>query len=117
MTPLLIALGGGIGSLLRWGLASMIPKADDGFPVGITVVNIVGSFLLGLVVGLVASGLIHVATSPITIGVLGGFTTFSTWMVDLEEAPSKRMTAAIAVVPVVLGLMAAVAGLAIGMDN
>lgn len=114
MTPLLIALGGGIGSLLRWGIASLIPKAEDGFPVGITVVNVAGSFLLGIVVGLVASDRLAIATTPITIGLLGGFTTFSTWMVDLEEAPSARMASAIAVVPLILGVSAAAAGLFLG---
>jgi len=115
MTALLVALGGGVGALLRWGIASFLPKRGDGFPVGITVVNVVGSFLLGIVVGFTASDGIDVATAPITAGLLGGFTTFSTWMVDIEEAQSSRVSAAIVVVPLMLGLAAAAAGIAMGM--
>jgi CrcB protein len=115
VTPLLIALGGGVGALLRWGIASILPKSNGGFPVGITVVNVIGSFFVGVVVGLVVSDVVHVATAPITVGLLGGFTTFSTWMVDIEEAPTKRMNAAVAVIPLVLGLAAAAIGIAIGV--
>jgi len=115
MTALLIALGGGVGALLRWGIASILPKSNGGFNVGITVVNVIGSFLVGLVVGSVVPDVVDVATAPITVGLLGGFTTFSTWMVDIEEAPTKRMSAAVAVVPLMLGLAAAAVGIAIGI--
>ena len=101
--------------MLRWGIASFLPKRGNGFPVGITVVNVVGSFLLGVVVGLTASDGINVATAPLTIGLLGGFTTFSTWMVDIEEAPSTRVSAAIVGIPLMLGLAAAAAGIAMGV--
>lgn len=112
---LLIALGGGIGSLLRWGIASTIPRSSNGFPVGITVVNVVGSFLLAVLVGLALAGRIDAASVPITIGLLGGFTTFSTWMVDIEEAETTRMSVAVAVIPAVLGLAAAALGLIVGL--
>ncbi len=114
MTALLIAVGGGVGALLRWGIASFLTKRNNGFPIGITVVNVVGSFLLGMIVGITASDGINLATAPITVGLLGGFTTFSTWMVDIEEAPSTRVSTAIVVVPLTLGLAAAAAGIAIG---
>lgn len=113
MIALLVAVGGGLGAVARWGIASLIPKAEGGFPVGITIVNTVGSFLLGIVVGSVASSQALVSTEPITIGFLGGFTTFSTWMVDIEEAPGKRLTGAITIVPIILGFTAAAAGLAL----
>ena len=113
MTPLLIGLGGGLGALARWGVASVFPKAENGFPLGITIVNVLGSFALGLVVGLVSSNGTLSATEPVTVGLLGGFTTFSTWMVDIEEAPNPRMRMATTVVPLILGLLAASAGILI----
>jgi CrcB protein len=54
---------------------------------------------------------IAVAIEPVTLGLLGGFTTFSTWMVDTDEAPTRRMAVAIVTIPLVAGLAAAAAGL------
>jgi CrcB protein len=111
--PLLVALGGGLGAVARWAVASWFPKTDHGFPVGITIVNMVGSFLLGLVVGFAATNDVGIATEPLTIGILGGFTTFSTWMVDIDTAPDRRMRWMVALVPTILGLLTAAAGLAL----
>lgn len=115
MTPLLIAIGGGVGALLRFGIASILPRSAGGFPVGITVVNVVGSFLVGSIVGLATSDVLPAATAPATLGLLGGFTTFSTWMVDIDAAPTTRMSANVAFVPLMLGIAAAAAGIAIGV--
>ncbi len=117
MTALLVAVGGGLGAVARWGIATWIPKADDGFPVGITIVNAIGSFLLGLVVGYLSANQTLTATEPLTVGILGGFTTFSTWMVDIDEAPSSTMEWAVVVIPLGLGLTAAAAGVAIGLSR
>jgi CrcB protein len=111
MTALLVAIGGGLGAVARFGVASMIPRTRLGFPSGITIVNVVGSFLLGLVVGEVEASAIALAIEPVTLGLLGGFTTFSTWMIDIDEAPTKRMAVAIVAIPLVAGLAAAAAGL------
>ena len=94
-----------------------MPKTDGGFPVGITIVNIIGSFALGLLVGLSPRDEFLFATEPLTIGFLGGFTTFSTWTVDIDEAPTKRMGWTVSLVPLVLGLAGAAAGLAIGLNR
>jgi CrcB protein len=117
VTALLVAVGGGLGAVARWGIATWIPKAEGGFPVGITIVNAMGSFLLGLVVGLVSVSQTLTATEPLTIGILGGFTTFSTWMVDIDEAPSSRMEWAVVLIPLGLGLSAGAAGLALGLNR
>ena len=112
MIVLAIALGGGLGAGLRWLADSALPR-PAGFPVGITAVNIVGSLVLGMVVGLgVAEGTAWVAA--LTVGVLGGFTTFSTWMVDIEQAPTSTTSLAIAVAPLGAGLAAAALGIVIG---
>jgi CrcB protein len=117
MTAVLIALGGGLGAVARWGIASFVPKTDRGFPTGITIVNVTGSFLLGFVVGFVSSGNSSVPIEPLTVGVLAGFTTFSTWMVDIDEAPSRRIGATIIVIPLIFGFAAAAAGLAVGLQQ
>jgi CrcB protein len=117
MTAVLIALGGGLGAVARWGIVSLLPKNDRGFPTGITVVNVVGSFLLGFVVGFVSNRDPSVTVEPLTVGVLGGFTTFSTWMVDIDEAPRRRTSGAIVVIPLILGFAAAAAGLAMGLHQ
>jgi CrcB protein len=82
MTYLLILLGGGAGSLARYiaGTAIMT-RFGDRFPLGTLVVNVTGSFLIGLLMTLFTERL-----SPSTlwrpllvIGFLGGYTTFSSF--------------------------------------
>ncbi|MFQ5690583.1 MAG: fluoride efflux transporter CrcB [Gemmatimonadota bacterium] len=81
MTWLYIGLGGGIGAVARFGLAGWIQAhAGETFPWGTLVVNGLGSLLLGFAVVYLTG----TAVSPefrrfIAIGVLGGFTTFSTF--------------------------------------
>lgn len=79
---LLVFLGGGIGSVCRYAMASVLQKSHAGpFPVGTFFVNLLGCFLVGLVGAL---GLERAAISPearvfIMVGLLGGFTTFSSF--------------------------------------
>jgi CrcB protein len=80
-----VALGGAIGSLLRYFVASAIQSAASaGFPWGIFVVNVTGGFLMGLIVEL---GALKLNLAPemrafLTVGILGGYTTFSTFSLD-----------------------------------
>ncbi|MEI9888102.1 MAG: fluoride efflux transporter CrcB [Rhizomicrobium sp.] len=78
-----VALGGAIGSLGRYFVASAIPS-PGGFPLGIFVVNITGGLLMGLIVEFSA---LKLNLSPdirafLTVGILGGYTTFSTFSLD-----------------------------------
>jgi CrcB protein len=114
MIVLLVAVGGGAGAALRWVVTSSFGHSADGFPVGTTLVNVVGSFALGLIVGLDAGVDTLIQTDALTIGVLGGFTTFSTWMVDIHESDGPALSRKIVAVPLVLGLLAAGVGLALG---
>ncbi|MCL1593320.1 MAG: CrcB family protein [Actinomycetia bacterium] len=114
MIWVLIAVGGSIGALSRWFVASVVPDHRSGFPLPITIVNVVGSFALGLAVGLDRSRILSIDLLPLTLGALGGFTTFSTWMVDIDTAPSRRVSIVIAVVPTILGVAAAAFGIMIG---
>ena len=77
MTPLLVALGAGIGAPLRFALASFLDS--DRFPLGVWLANVVGSTLLGLLVGL------DVGAHPIAllgVGFCGGFTTYSAFATE-----------------------------------
>ena len=80
VTALLICAAGGIGAALRLifdGLIrTMIPSS---YPVGTTVINLSGSFLLGLLTGLATSQLMpNQWQLTVGTGLLGGYTTFST---------------------------------------
>ena len=114
MTFVAIALGGGIGACLRWVTVQLVPQAPSGFPRAITAVNVVGSFLLGLVIGAGWTTLGPVEADAATIGVLGGFTTFSTWMVDIERTSTPRDSLVVVFVPTILGLIGAASGLLVG---
>ena len=82
---LAVALGGALGSLLRYFTASTIQSAAwPGFPWGIFVVNITGGFAMGIITELAALKL-HMTPELrafLTVGVLGGYTTFSTFSLD-----------------------------------
>ena len=83
-----IGLGGALGSMLRFGLGSWIDatvsKAGQLFPWGTIVVNITGCFVIGFIAAISAPGEGRAMISPlvrqfIMIGILGGYTTFSSF--------------------------------------
>jgi CrcB protein len=80
---LLVALGGFLGTALRYGVAGVITrtKAATVFPIATLTVNLVGCLVIGALAGLVETRGILSGTSRavVFIGVLGGFTTFSTF--------------------------------------
>lgn len=77
----LIAAGGAIGALLRYGVAGVVQKwAGPGFPAGTLVINVLGCFLIGLLGALFAASLVREEYRLfVLVGVLGSFTTFSTF--------------------------------------
>ncbi|WP_288968740.1 CrcB family protein, partial [uncultured Microbacterium sp.] len=114
MSPLLFlgaALAGGIGAVLRYlvdlGVARL---AGRRFPWGILLVNISGSFALGLVTAALPD-----AAFLLGAGLLGGYTTFSTAMLDtvaLWRDGERRASAFNAIGMLLLGVLAAGLGLA-----
>lgn len=121
MTLLLaVMLAGAVGVGLRYLLdAAITSRAGDGFPWSTLVINIAGAFALGLLVAVLA-GMKDVspALRPIIgIGLLGGFTTFSAFALEaVNLAEDGLATRALVYVGSmnVLGIGAAVAGLAAG---
>ena len=77
-----IGLGSALGGMTRRLLGGMLQRAaGTGFPVGTLVVNITGTFLLGLILryGLDSSALTPELRAFLTVGFCGGYATFSTF--------------------------------------
>lgn len=80
----IVALGGAIGAALRYGLGEWV--TNDSFPYATLSVNLIGSFLLGvLAVGLAQNLLSANMALLLGTGVLGAFTTMSTFSVETVE--------------------------------
>ncbi|WP_306360210.1 fluoride efflux transporter CrcB [Nocardia sp. CC227C] len=81
-----VSLGGGIGALARYALAQLWPTAPGGFPWATFATNVLGCFLIGvLMVVITEIRPAHPLLRPfLGVGVLGGFTTFSTYANDFR---------------------------------
>ena len=92
MTLLLVALGGALGSVLRYKIDGWVQAGAGGaFPWGILVVNVTGCFVAGLLmtVLLERTSVSDEVRTGLLVGVLGGYTTFSTFSLqslDLADA-------------------------------
>jgi fluoride exporter len=87
MTWTAIAIGGALGSLARHAVNHVTHATwlTTRFPAGIVIVNISGCFVIGLLAGLIATERLHVPLhwrEFVFVGVLGGYTTFSTFGLD-----------------------------------
>lgn len=111
-----VAAGGAIGSVLRYWLSQLfLDRLGPGFPWGTLTINITGAFLIGIVLQLAAT---RVGMSPYirvfaATGILGGFTTFSTFAYEtyiLSSAMFSWQSVVYAGSSVVLGVAAAYAG-------
>jgi len=91
----LIVIGGAIGTIARYGLSGMVYRfVDSSFPYGTLAVNLGGSFLIGFIWGIFESEIIPPPIRNfIFIGLLGGFTTFSSYSLEtinlLREGETK----------------------------
>ena len=86
MTWLAVALGGALGSMARHGVNHLVAgRFVSPYPIGITVVNVSGCFAIGLLAGLLATDRVGMRMEWrefVFVGVLGGYTTFSTFGLD-----------------------------------
>lgn len=117
---MLVGLGGFLGAIARYLVDGWIAeRAGATFPFGTLVVNLSGAFLLGLLYALtVERGLLPEAIRPpVFVGFIGAYTTFSTLALEswrLIEGGSYGLGIADLVGSIVLGIVAVVAGLALG---
>ncbi|MBU1175555.1 MAG: fluoride efflux transporter CrcB [Alphaproteobacteria bacterium] len=115
---LLVGLGGGVGAMCRYGFGVMVGRLHSGlFPLGTFGVNVIGSLLMGLLIGFLAR------TTPewqpearllLATGLLGGFTTFSAFSLDvvtLIERGSLITAALYAVASMILAVLALFIGM------
>jgi fluoride exporter len=117
---LLIGFAGALGALARYSLSGLVQHLlGSGFPWGTALVNVLGSFLFGVIWSL-AEGRLTLTPQTRTIilaGFMGSFTTFSTFMFEtsglMRDAQWTLAVGNIAL-QIVLGLVFLFAGLAIG---
>ena len=86
MTWLAVAVGGALGSAARHGVNILFAHVlERSVPYATAAVNILGAWVIGLLAALIATGRLHMSTEWRTfvfVGILGGFTTFSSFMLD-----------------------------------
>jgi CrcB protein len=119
MDTLLVFAGGGTGALFRWWLSSEVQNISKNFlfPYGTLTVNLIGSFILGFVMG--ATLLYGVFTRGqrlfLATGFAGAFTTFSTFEYEtfrlIIDAP--RLALLYSIVSILLGLLMVYLGYAV----
>ncbi|UXS68750.1 CrcB family protein [Staphylococcus chromogenes] len=89
MTLVAILIGGGIGATLRAFLTELIPpQGRHSFPVSTFIINLIGCFMFGFLTPLFTEH--HALYFFIFVGILGGFTTFSTLQLDLIKMIQHR---------------------------
>ena len=106
---------GGVGAMLRFLLDGAVTRrTGGGFPFGTLAVNLSGALVLGVVAGAALSGDAYEVWG---VGLLGGYTTFSTWMLETHRLATERrgLAAVVNVVgSIVLGVLAAWIGRSLG---
>jgi len=111
-----VAAGGAIGSVARYLVGTWSSKMFINFPCGTLIINVTGSFLIGLFVGLFATkwDLPQAARIFLIVGICGGYTTFSTFSLDsfrLMERGEALAAGAYMIGSVVLSLGALIAAM------
>ncbi|HVL53082.1 MAG TPA: CrcB family protein [Vitreimonas sp.] len=120
MVLLLIALGGAAGSVTRYVVDTWVSeRVASAFPWGTFVINMSGSFLVGVLFALAIerNALPASIRPPLMIGFLGAYTTFSTLTLEtwrLVEGGATWLAAANVLGSAALGVLAMVFGLAVG---
>lgn len=114
MTWLSVLVGGAVGAVLRHVIAARVQlRSKRTFPVGILVVNLTGAFALGLLSGADHDGAPAWVFTTLQAGLLGAYTTYSTWAVDSLRLLERRQLAA-AAVNLAAALAAGIALIALG---
>ena len=87
MTWFYVGAGGALGAMARHGLNAIVHRRslENAFPTGIFLINVGGSVLIGVLAGLLSSQRLTLsldARTFLVVGLLGGFTTFSSFSLD-----------------------------------
>jgi len=110
-------LAGALGALLRYGTTRLFARLNDELPWAVLTVNTMGSFVGGLVLGLVTTGAVGADIQLIAVGgFAGGLTTFSTFSVETVQLAIARrwgIVAATVGANLALGIAAALLGFAV----
>lgn len=118
---LLVALGGALGALARYGMASALPRRDAaGFPLATLLINLTGCAIIGFFLAAVNgrwSGLPSGWSYLVPVGFVGAYTTFSTYQYELYqllETGALARAAGYFVLSNALGFAAVIAGMWLG---
>ncbi|MGY1823576.1 fluoride efflux transporter CrcB [Geodermatophilus sp. SYSU D00079] len=119
MAYLMAALGGVLGALARWGVGTALPHSPDRWPWATLLVNLTGCLALGVLLGAVfAVHPDHPWLRPfLGTGVLGGYTTFSTFAVEtvqLADSGAWATAGGYVAASVLGGVLAAATGVVLG---
>lgn len=83
MKIVLVLTGGALGSLIRFYASGVAQKyVSNGFPIGTLTVNLIGSFIIGLLWGVLENQSAVQLRAFLFVGILGGFTTFSAYSIE-----------------------------------
>jgi fluoride exporter len=86
MTWIAVAVGGALGSVARHAVNVIVARTfGSPVPLATAIVNVAGAAIIGMLAGAIASGRLHLPLQWRTfvfVGILGGFTTFSSYMLD-----------------------------------
>jgi CrcB protein len=90
-----ISAGGVCGALARYGIALALPHSTTAFPLSTFLINVIGCALMGLLMGVIVTRpRLHRLVRPfVGVGILGGFTTFSTYILDIYTAATHGKAA------------------------
>ncbi|MFD6320469.1 fluoride efflux transporter CrcB [Methylorubrum populi] len=115
MNTLLVFLGAGLGGVLRHGVNLAAVRLGSSFPWGTLGINILGSVLMGVVTGWMAlRGVPPQARLFVATGILGGFTTFSTFSLEAFTL-MERGDWMVALAYVFVSVLAGIGGLALAL--
>ena len=118
-TVLAVALAGALGALARWGLGAWFGHRFPSFPWGTMVINVSGSFILGVMFAVLVERSVGSTTLRVALmtGLMGAYTTFSTFSLEafrlFEDGATGSAVANIGM-SVVLGLLAVWLGVVAG---